>query len=271
MTHVPRIASVVAALALVAMSGAGARAQDARASATNDDEQRIADLVTASHILANEGVLDSFGHASVRSARDPSHFFMPRAMPPALVTRKDIVELDMDCKPLQPVSFHLNGERFIHCEVYKARPDVQSVIHSHDPAVLPFGLSKVPLRPVLAQSGFLPPKTPVFDVRKVKTENKGMLVLNPVLGHALAESLGKGPVVLMRGHGDTVVGTSVKEATVFAVYTDMNAKAQAGAIALGGQPVALDEHEREVYPKEQQPERPWDNFLHRLPASSRPE
>jgi ribulose-5-phosphate 4-epimerase/fuculose-1-phosphate aldolase len=247
--------------AVLALTCAGAYAQGS----ADSDDARIADLVTASHILANEGVLDSFGHATVRSLKNPSHLFMPRAMPPALVAREDIVELDMDCKPIAPVSFHLNGERFIHCEVYKARPDVISVIHTHDPAVLPFGLSGVPLRPVLAQAGFLPPETPVFDVRNVNVEKKGMLVLTPALGQALAKALGNDPVILMRGHGDTVVGASVKEATVRAVYTDMNARAQAGAIALGGTAIALDDRERAVYPAEQQPDRPWDNFLHRLP------
>lgn len=267
LTTTTRAAAVALALAGLGVAGFGlvAGAQDQ----ADPDEARIADLVTASHILANEGVLDSFGHASVRSAKNPAHFFMPRAMPPARVSRADIVELDMDCKPIRPVADHLNGERYIHCETYKARPDVQSVIHTHDPAVLPFGLSGVPLRPVLAQSGFLPPETPVFDVRDVPVENKGMLILTPALGQALAQSLGQGPVVLMRGHGDTVVGTSVKEATVQAIYTDVNARAQAGALAIGGKAIALDERERAVYSAEERPDRPWDNFLHRLPPDRR--
>jgi hypothetical protein len=120
-----------------------------------------------------------------------------------------------------------------------------------------FGLSTVVLLPVLAQSGFLPPKTPVFDVRDVNTEPKGMLINTAALGTALAGKLGDNPVVLMRGHGDTVVGVSMKEATLRAVYTDLDARAQAGAIALGGGVIAL----------EQKPDGPWDNFLHRLPAS----
>jgi HCOMODA/2-hydroxy-3-carboxy-muconic semialdehyde decarboxylase len=246
-----------------------AHAQGATAPAQSAaDEANIADLITASHILANEGVLDSFGHASVRSVQNPTHLFMPRAKAPALLTRADIVELDSsDCETVGHVAIKLMSERFIHCEVYKARPEIKSVIHTHDPAVLPFGLSTVPLQPVLAQSGFLPPKTPVFDVRDVNTEPKGMLINTAALGTALAAKLADNPVVLMRGHGDTVVGVSVKEATVFAIYTDLDARAQAGAAALGGGVIVLNDRERAAYPSEQRPDRPWDNFLHHLPSS----
>src|SRR5262249_28106352 len=111
---------------------------------TDPDESRIADLITASHILANEGILDSFGPVTARSANNPEHFFMPRAMAPALVTRADIVEVGLDCRPVtQPTGAaapQLNGERYIHCQIYRARRDVQSVIHTHDLAVIPFGL-----------------------------------------------------------------------------------------------------------------------------------
>src|SRR5258708_25914210 len=154
---------LVIALASIAAATAPCRSQTPAAADTND--ARIEDLITASHILANEGILDSFGHTTVRSATDPTHFFMPRAMPPALVSRADIVELDLDCKPVTANAPRLNGEPYIHCEVYKARADVQSVIHSHDLAVIPFGLTNTPLRPVLAQAGFLPKETPLFEVR----------------------------------------------------------------------------------------------------------
>src|SRR3984957_17058777 len=171
----------------------------AQTNATNDpDEARIQDVVTASHILTNEGILDSFGHVSARSAKNPDHFFIPRAMPPALVSRADIVEVGLDCKPVAPDAPRLNGERFIHCQIYRARSDVQAVIHTHDLAVIPFGLTGIPLKPVLAQAGFLPPDTPLFEVRDANAsepENKrGMLVLNATLGDALAKKLGPGPV-----------------------------------------------------------------------------
>ena len=152
------------------------------------DEARIADVITASHILTNEGILNSFGHVSARSGQNPDHFFMPRAMPPALVTRADIVEVGLDCKPVDADAPRLNGERFIHCRVYRARADVASVIHSHDLAVIPFGLANIPLRPVVAQAGFLPPQTPLFEVRdhNAGDARRGVLVLNEKLGDGLA-------------------------------------------------------------------------------------
>jgi ribulose-5-phosphate 4-epimerase/fuculose-1-phosphate aldolase len=235
-------------------------------SGPDPDEANIQDLITASHILANEGVMDSFGHATVRSVKNPAHFFMPRAMPPAQIQRQDIVELDVaSCETADHAPIRLNGERFIHCEVYKARPDVQAVIHTHDPAVLPLALGGVPLQPVLAQAGFLPPVTPVFDVRRVPLKKKGMLVLNAALGDALAKSLGNNPVVLMRGHGDTVVGKSIKEATVRAIYTDMDARAEEEALTISDHVIALNKQELDAYDSEQRPDRPWDNFRERLP------
>jgi HCOMODA/2-hydroxy-3-carboxy-muconic semialdehyde decarboxylase len=260
-----RILSVTLAIAAAcgaAISGA-ARAQDA----ADSNEARIEDLITASHILANEGILDSFGHATVRSVTDPTHFFMPRAMPPALVSRADIVELDLDCKPVTPSAPRLNGERYIHCEVYKARADVQSVIHTHDLAVIPFGLTGTPLRPVLAQAGFLPKETPLFEVRDAygpSATERGMLVLNSALGRALATKLGSNPVVLMRGHGETVVGRSVKEATVRTLYTNIDARAQAAAMAMASKFVTLDDTEIGAADREERPDRPWENYKQRM-------
>src|SRR4029077_14181008 len=204
-----------------------------------------ADLITASHILANEGILDSFGHVTARSARNPDRFFIPRAMPPALVSRADIVEVGLDCKPVAPDAPRLNGERYIHCQVYKARNDVQSVIHTHDLAVIPFGLAGVSLRPVVAQAGFLPPETPLFEVREANASEKtrGMLVLNANLGDALAKKLGANPVILMRGHGNTVVGGSVREAAVRTIYTHINAQAQFAAMTLNPNITVLDDAE----------------------------
>ena len=237
------------------------------------DEAAIADLVTASHILANEGILDSFGHVSARSAKNHEHFFMPRAMAPALVTRADIVEVGLDCKPVvnqagAPAP-RLNGERYIHCRIYRARPDVQSVIHTHDLAVIPFGLANVPLRPVVAQAGFLPPETPLFEVRDhTRGEaRRGVLVLNEALGDGLAKTLGPHPVVLMRGHGETVVGPSVRAATVRALYTHIDALAQQAALALRPAITALDDAELATNAAENfDADRPWQNYRARLPA-----
>ena len=230
--------------------------------------ERIADLVVASHILENEGVLDSFGHISVRSATDPNHFFIPRAMPPALVTEEDLVEVDnVACTPVAQGAPRLNGERFIHSEIYKARPDVQSVIHSHSHGVIPFGIAGVPLRPVVPQAGFLPIETPVFEIREASgnTEERGMMVTNAALGAFLAKKLGDAAVILMRGHGDTVVGGSVREATVRAVYTEINARILQQALTLSPNVISLDEAELRYNAKENfDTGRPWENFRRRL-------
>jgi HCOMODA/2-hydroxy-3-carboxy-muconic semialdehyde decarboxylase len=254
-----------AALAAVTIFAYPCQAQ----SAGDPDEARIEDVITASHILTNEGILDSFGHVSTRSAKNPDHFFMPRAMPPALVSRADIVEVGLDCKPVDANAPRLNGERYIHCEVYKARNDVQSVIHTHDLAVIPFGVAGVPLRPVIAQAGFLPPETPLFEIRAANSAapRRGMLVLDAHLGAALAQRLGANPVVLMRGHGETLVGRSVREATVRAIYTHIDAQAQSAALALGARITALDSAELATNAAENfDADRPWQNYKQRLPA-----
>jgi ribulose-5-phosphate 4-epimerase/fuculose-1-phosphate aldolase len=238
--------------------------------AGDPDEARIEDIITASHMLANEGILDSFGHISARSAKNPGHFYIPRAMPPALVSRADIVEVGLDCKPVAPNAPRLNGERYIHCQVYKARSEVQSVIHTHDLAVIPFGLAGVPLKPVVAQAGFLPPETPLFEIREANASEpkRGMLVLNAHLGDALAAKLGDNPVILMRGHGDTVVGKSVREATVRTIYTHIDAQAQSAAMALNPNITPMNGEELAINSKENfDADRPWQNYKSRLPAA----
>jgi 3-hydroxy-2-methylpyridine-4,5-dicarboxylate 4-decarboxylase len=259
----------IALAPLLAAAAIFAVASRAQSPASDPDAARIDDLVTASHILANEGILDSFGHVSARSAKNLDRFFIPRAMAPALVTRADIVEVGLDCRPLDANAPRLNGERYIHCQIYKARPDVQSVIHSHDLAVIPFGLAGVALRPVVAQAGFLPPRTPLFEIRDANRGDarRGVLVLDAHLGDALARTLGTNPVVLMRGHGETVVGRSVREATVRTVYTHIDAQAQAAALALGPNITALDDDELATNAAENfDADRPWQNYKQRLPA-----
>jgi ribulose-5-phosphate 4-epimerase/fuculose-1-phosphate aldolase len=258
---------ICALLAAVTIFAQPSRAQSPPSS--DPDEARIEDVITASHILTNEGILDSFGHVSARSVKNPDHFFMPRAMPPALVSRADIVEVGLDCKPVSPDAPRLNGERYIHCQVYKARSDVQSVIHTHDLAVIPFGLAGIPLRPVVAQAGFLPPETPLFEIRDANASEskRGMLVLNAQLGDTLAKKLGPNPVVLMRGHGDTVVGRSVREATVRTLYTHIDAQAQSAAMALNPNITAMNDTELETNAAENfDADRPWQNYKQRLPT-----
>jgi HCOMODA/2-hydroxy-3-carboxy-muconic semialdehyde decarboxylase len=240
-----------------------------QAATADTDETRIADLITAYRICVNEGVLDSFGHISVRSVTNPDHFYMPRASAPALITRADIVELDMNANSVLPNAPRTNGERFIHSEIYKARPDVQSVIHAHTMAVIPFSIAGTPLRPVVAQAGFLPLETPVFDSREAYGEDakeRGMLVRSAALGAVLAQKLGHSPVVLMRGHGMTVVADSVKRAAVQAVYTQIDAQVQLAAMQLNKTIISMDAKELAFNRIENfDVDRPWENFKHRLP------
>jgi 3-hydroxy-2-methylpyridine-4,5-dicarboxylate 4-decarboxylase len=241
------------------------------ATQSDSDEQRMADLAVASRILVQEGVLDSFGHVTVRSLKNPSHYFMPRAMPPALVTVKDIVELDQNSAPIDPNAPRTNGERFIHGEIYRLRPDVQAVVHSHSPAVIPFSVSPDrPLRPVLHMAGFLPARVPVFDHRSVSKDDPSLrgklMVNNAKLGAALAKTLGHDSVALIRGHGNAVVGASLPWAVLRAVYTQLNARVQMEAIALGGEVIYLNEDELKMHPVEVfDVDRPWQNLKSRLP------
>lgn len=253
----------------VAQKGVDIKTTSDKASIADTDEQRISDLLVAYRICVNEGVLDSFGHISVRSVTNPSHFYMPRAGAPALITRADIIELDENANPIMPNAPRTNGERFIHSEIYKARPDVQAVIHAHTMAVIPFGVADTPLLPVIAQAGFLPLKTPLFDSREAygtDAKERGMLVRSAALGASLAKKLGSNPVVLMRGHGMTVVADSVKRATVEAVYTKIDAEVQLEAMQLNKKITAMDAKELKFNHVENfDVDRPWDNFRSKLP------
>ena len=145
------------------------------------------------------------------------------------------MEFDLDGNPVDARGRAVFLERFIHSEIYKARPDVMSVVHTHSPGVIPFSVSKVPLRAMFHNPAFLAVGVPVWDIRKDFGETS-MLVANAALGKSLAETLGDKPVVLMRGHGDVAVGPTTKMAVFRAYYTDVNAKLQAQALALGGEP-----------------------------------
>lgn len=228
------------------------------------NSQRIEDLVTAYRILLNEHVLDSFGHVSVRSADDPGRFLMPYALPPSLVRVDDIIEYGVaDSQPIDPAGRKVNGERYIHGEIYKARADVQAVIHSHSQAVIPFSVAGVAMKPVIVQAGFLPLETPNFEIRNVRGNERGMQVTNMARGAALARTLGDSPVALMRGHGNVVVGASVKQATVYAVYADINARMQAAALALKSSIVVMNEPEL-FDVSEFDINRPWEHFHQKL-------
>jgi len=197
-------------------------------------QSTIGELVSANHILFDQGVVDGFGHVSVRHPDNPEHFLLSRSMAPGLVTEKDVLEFDLDGNQVVPNGPTAYLERFIHGEIYRMRDDVMSVVHSHSPSVVPFSVvTGTRLRAICHMCGFLGSDTPVFEIRDFAGENSNLLIDSNRLGVALAQSLGENPAVLMRGHGSTVVGNSVRQAVFRAVYTEVGARLQAEAMRLG--------------------------------------
>ena len=217
------------------------------------------DLVAASRILAQHGVLDAYGHVSARSDRNPERFMMSRSLAPALVTAADLMELDENSEPLPGDKRKGFLERYIHGEIYRARPDVMAVVHSHSPSVIPFGVTRTKLRPVYHMGSFLWSGAPVFDIRIVREEND-LLIRDNALGKALATTLSSHTCVLMRGHGMTVIGDGVREAVFRAIYTEMNARLQLQATQLEGPIEFLSDEEgrRSTASNRGTMERPWE-------------
>jgi HCOMODA/2-hydroxy-3-carboxy-muconic semialdehyde decarboxylase len=208
---------------------------------TAADRALIDKLVLANRILYRNGVVDGFGHVSARHDRSPDHFLLARSMAPALVRRDDILTFDLDGVAQEAEDRRPYLERFIHAEIYRVRPDVQSVVHSHSPSVIPFGATRQPLRPIFHMSGFLGEGAALFDIRETAGDTD-KLISNSALGVAMAKALGEKSVVLMRGHGSTVVGSSVEQAVYRAIYAEVNARLQIEATQLG-QVTYLNEQE----------------------------
>jgi ribulose-5-phosphate 4-epimerase/fuculose-1-phosphate aldolase len=194
----------------------------------------VQDLVLANRILFKHGVVDAFGHVSVRHPHSRDRFLLARNRAPALVDEEDIVEFHLDGTPVDAAGRPVYLERFIHGEIYRKHPDIKAVVHSHAPAVIPFGISRdTRLRPVWGLSGFLGTEVPVFEIRDVAGEATDLLISSNTLGGALANAMGQHPVILMRGHGATVVAPTLREVVFRAVYTQVNAHMQYQAIQLG--------------------------------------
>jgi ribulose-5-phosphate 4-epimerase/fuculose-1-phosphate aldolase len=193
----------------------------------------VSDLVVANRILFGEGVLDGFGHVSVRDAKKPERFWLARSMAAGLVEARDIMEFDLEGEPFDAKGRAVFLERFIHSAIYRARPDVQSVVHSHSPNLVPFGVTPVSLKPLYHMTGFLGEGVPVFEIRKVAGRNTNLLITDGKLGAALARTLGDKAACLMRGHGSVAVGNSVQQSVYRAVYMELNARLQAEAMRLG--------------------------------------
>ncbi|MDZ5696677.1 class II aldolase/adducin family protein [Chelativorans sp. M5D2P16] len=192
------------------------------------------DLVTASRILFMKNILDGFGHVSARDPEDPETFLISRNMAPGLVSRADIMRLDFDGNDVENSGHRPFLERFIHASIYRHRSDVNAIVHSHTASVLPFSISKgSTLEPVMHMSGFLGARVPVYEVRDHGHLGCDMLVRNSEMGDELARTLGDEAVILMRGHGMTVVAPDVRLAVFRAVYTDVNARVQTAALSMG--------------------------------------
>jgi HCOMODA/2-hydroxy-3-carboxy-muconic semialdehyde decarboxylase len=192
-------------------------------------------LVTANHILFDQGVVDGFGHVSVRHDARPDRFLLARNVAPGLVTPADILEFDFAGDPVSVDGKALYLERFIHAEIFRARADVMAVVHSHSPGIIPFGVAGgMKLRPVYHMAGFLGADgPPVFDIRDVAGDATDLLIRDSALGAALARALGAAPLVLMRGHGATIVGGTLQQAVFRAVYAETDARLEADSLRLG--------------------------------------
>ena len=245
------------ALSAVLLGASFAWTQTAKpASKSAAASDQIGEVVLANHILSMTGVLDAYGHVSVRSQRNPNHYFLARSKPPGVISPADIVEYDFDSKAVDGNDAGGYAERFIHGEIYRARPDVMAVVHSHPLDVIAFGVTGVPLRPLFHMAGFIGDPPPVFEIRNAGGMTD-MLIRNPDLGKALAKTLGNRNVVLLRGHGAVTVAPSLHVVVGMAYYLIENAKLQEQAMRLGGKITYLDPEEAKKAGSQDGYERAW--------------
>jgi HCOMODA/2-hydroxy-3-carboxy-muconic semialdehyde decarboxylase len=219
-----------------------AQAKRAPTSAGPVDRAVLEDLAAASRILVDQGVFDAAGHFSMRHPAHPERFLMSRSLAPALVTADDIMEFDLEAAACDARGRSGFLERFIHSEIYRKRPDVMAVAHSHSAAVIPFGLVGTPLRATYHNAAFLAAGVPVFDIRE-KFGTTDIVVNAPEKGAALAEVLADKSVALLRAHGMVAVGPTVPDTVFRAIFTEVSARVQLQAAMLGGAIAALDQEE----------------------------
>jgi ribulose-5-phosphate 4-epimerase/fuculose-1-phosphate aldolase len=196
-------------------------------------DEQLQDLVAAYRILAEQGVIDAYGHVSLRSPRNPQRYYLARSVAPEIVQESDLIEYDLDSKPIDEGGRESVKERFIHGEIFRARPDVMCVVHNHSPSVVPFSVTGVPMRALYHMASFIGDGLPNFEIRDVQ-KGTDLLVKTPQLGKALAKTLAQKPAALMRGHGSVVVGESVPRAVGRSVYLEQSARMQMQALALAG-------------------------------------
>jgi HCOMODA/2-hydroxy-3-carboxy-muconic semialdehyde decarboxylase len=198
----------------------------------NDLDRVISELVVANRILAREGVVDAFGHISARHPGRPDRYLMSRSRAPELVTSDDLMEFELDGTPVDPKGRQPYAERPIHSGLYEARSDVQSVIHNHSYAVIPFSVTRAQLRPMIHVAAPMGASVPVWDIRD-KFGDGEMLVVTQDQGRDLARAVGQGSVALMRGHGCVVAAETLRKAVWVSIYLELNANLQMKAMAMG--------------------------------------
>ena len=223
----------------------------------------VDDLVVANHILFDQGVVDAFGHISVRHDKRPDRFLLARNIAPGRVTADDIVEFTLDGDAVNANGRKVYSERFIHGEIFRKRPDVMAVVHSHSPAIVPLSVVRgIRLQAIFHMAGFVGQGAPVFEFRDVGGDGTDLLISNSKLGAALASNFVGYDIVLMRGHGSTVVGKSIQQAVYRAVYAELNARYQLEATRLGEITyLSAAESEACVRNIEGQVQRPWDLWV----------
>ena len=205
----------------------------------------LEDLAAASRILVDQGVFDAAGHVSMRHPNMPDRFLMSRSLAQQMVTADDIMQFDLACEPIDAQGRRGFIERYLHGEIYRARPDVTAIAHSHSPPVIAFGLTNTPLRAMYHNAAFLAAGVPVFDIRE-KFGTTDIVISSADKGAALAQVLGDKPVALLRAHGMVAVGPSLSVAVFRAIFTVTSASIQHQAQALGGKIAVLDEEEGRI-------------------------
>jgi HCOMODA/2-hydroxy-3-carboxy-muconic semialdehyde decarboxylase len=194
--------------------------------------QALDELVTANRILAREGVVDSFGHVSLRHPERPERYILSRARAPECIEVEDLMEFALDGMPIDPAGRKPYAERFIHGAVYEARPEVKAVVHHHSPSVIPFSVTGAQLSPVMHMCAGIGARIPTWDSR-TRFGDTNLLVTNAAMAADLAAALAQRPVILMRGHGCVVAGASLREVVFNSIYLQLNADLQMKANALG--------------------------------------
>lgn len=232
--------------------------------------EALEDLVAANRILAAHGVIDAYGHVSLRSPRDPNRYYIARAIAPETVQVEDLLEYDLDSRAIDDKGAESVRERFIHGEIYKTRRDVIAVVHNHSPSVIPFGATGVPMRPIYHMAAFVGEGVPVFEIRDFE-KGTDLLVKTPAMGQALAKTLGSRPAALMRGHGATVVGENLPRAVGRSIYLELSARLQMQALLLSKDVTYLDEAEVRASNPVQNYKRAWPMWREKALAQARAE